>query len=196
MTIPHDLRGFVFEKDAFESPAFCRDLITRAHDMGFQAAPITSETGTGVMPDIRNNDRVIFDDPDLASALWKKARALFSEPFKGNRAMRLNDRFRAYRYRPGQFFDWHQDGTYADTDGQRSVFTMMLYLNDGYEGGGTSFADVFSPHVFRDFTIAPRLGKALFFHHPLSHRGDPVVRGAKYVLRTDVMFAQDDHPLS
>jgi hypothetical protein len=31
---------------------------------------------------------------------------------------------------------------------------------------------------------------ALLFHHPISHRGDPVIAGRKYVLRTDVMYAR------
>jgi prolyl 4-hydroxylase len=64
---------------------------------------------------------------------------------------------------------------------------MMIYLKHGVEGGGTSFADVFSLHAFADFTINPALGKALLFHHPLSHRGDPINSGEKFALRTDVM---------
>jgi hypothetical protein len=38
------------------------------------------------------------------------------------------------------------------------------------------------------FRITPAKGMALLFHHPILHRGDSVVRGRKYVLRTDVMY--------
>jgi hypothetical protein len=38
--------------------------------------------------------------------------------------------------------------------------------------------------------IAPRAGAALWFQHMLLHAGAPVVAGTKYVLRTDVVYAQ------
>jgi prolyl 4-hydroxylase len=38
--------------------------------------------------------------------------------------------------------------------------------------------------------VRPELGKALVFYHPQLHEGMPVVKGRKYVLRTDVMFRQ------
>jgi hypothetical protein len=58
-----------------------------------------------------------------------------------------------------------------------------LLLNDGFEGGETSFEDA---------TIVPATGKALFFVHQLRHKGQPVIRGRKYVLRTDVMYRHGD----
>ena len=191
MTIPNDLRRVVFEVPNFESCEFCERITARAFKQGFRAATIVTEDGTSVTPHIRNNDRVIFDDHALAKAVWQKTRALFSTPFKGHRAVGLNERFRVYRYGPEQFFDWHQDGEYHSETGLRSLFTMMIYLSDRCKGGGTSFADVFSPYVFNDFTISPKQGKALFFHHPLSHRGDKILSGEKFVLRTDVMFSPD-----
>lgn len=188
MTIPAVLAHLVFEIPEFVDAAFCQRVIDRANALGFEPATITSENGTSVTPEIRNNDRVIFDDPDFAAALWLRIARHFQRPFKGLKAIGLNERFRIYRYVPGQFFDWHQDGEFCRTDGSISKFTLMIYLNEVAEGGGTSFADVFSPHVFEDFTIEPAAGKALIFHHPLSHRGDPITRGEKYVLRSDIMF--------
>lgn len=190
MTIPNDLRHLVFEVPDFVTQQFCTQMISQASEIGFDAATITTEHGTGIVETIRNNDRVIFDDPDMANTLWKKAQFLFTNTFKGHRAVGLNERFRVYRYGPGQFFDWHQDGEFRAPSGRRSLFTMMIYLSEACDGGGTSFADVFSPHIFDDFTIEPREGKALFFHHPLSHRGDPIVSGEKFALRTDVMFEE------
>jgi len=188
MTIPHCVKHLVFEVPNFRNSDFCARIIGRADEIGFDAATINTEHGTCFAHDIRNNDRVTFDDPNLAKELWNKAQSLFSNPFKGHRAAGLNERFRVYRYGPGQLFDWHQDGEFIDSSGLRSMFTMMVYLNEGCEGGGTSFADVFSPHVFDDFTISPKIGKALFFYHPISHRGDAIISGEKFVLRTDVMF--------
>ncbi|WP_052248926.1 2OG-Fe(II) oxygenase [Leisingera sp. ANG-Vp] len=188
MSIPEVLHGRVFEAAEFVSVDFCKEMIAKAQSVGFEKATISTERGIEAVPEIRNNDRVIFDDPGLADSMWCKIKPSFSAPFKDSVAVRLNERFRLYRYHPGQFFDWHQDGEYCSADGAVSRFTMMVYLNEGFEGGGTSFADVFSPFRFSDFTIRPATGKALFFHHQLSHRGDPVRSGVKYVLRTDVMF--------
>lgn len=188
MTIPSVLENLVIEISEFVDAGFCSRVIDRASTIGFERATITSENGISVSPEIRNNDRVIFDDIDLADELWSRISPHFCKDFKGLTATSLNQRFRVYRYVPGQFFDWHQDGEFNRADGAVSKFTMMIYLNGGMDGGGTSFADVFSPYVFADFTIKAALGKALLFHHPLSHRGDPVNSGEKFVLRTDVMF--------
>jgi hypothetical protein len=191
MSIPVVLNHLTFEIPEFLKPDLCKSIIQRAYDIGFHAATITSEEGTEIATNIRNNDRVIFDDIDFADELWKKVKPHFTQTFMDHKAVCMNERFRIYRYGPGQFFDWHQDGEFIKDNGLISKFTMMVYLNDGFEGGGTSFADVFSPHVFQDFMICPSIGKALFFHHPLSHRGDPISNGEKYVLRTDVMFARN-----
>ena len=155
MTIPDELQHVVFEAQNFATTEFCAQVIRRAEEIGFEAATITTENGTSVTQEIRNNNRVVFDDPNLAEELWIKARSFFSVPFKRHRAICLNERFRVYRYGPDQFFDWHQDGEFCASSGLRSMFPMMIYLSERCEGGGTSFADVFSPYVFADFTIAP-----------------------------------------
>jgi hypothetical protein len=49
-----------------------------------------------------------------------------------------------------------------------------------FEGGATQF---------RWETVQPQAGMALVFPHRLSHQGTTVTRGTKYVLRTDVMYA-------
>ena len=56
----------------------------------------------------------------------------------------------------------------------------MIYLNDDFEGGATRFMQA---------AVKPVKGTALVFAHPLSHQGDPVTAGRKYVVRTDVMYA-------
>ena len=57
--------------------------------------------------------------------------------------------------------------------------TLMVYLNDIFEGGET---------VFNETTIKPQKGMALIFHHTLVHEGAAVTTGRKYVLRSDVMY--------
>jgi len=67
----------------------------------------------------------------------------------------------------------------------------MVYLNEDFEGGITSFADGYhGASIGGAFRVEPKTGMALLFHHPILHRGDAVIAGRKYVLRTDVMYAR------
>lgn len=95
----------------------------------------------------------------------------------------LNERFRFYRYDPGQAFRWHTDGWHRRSERERSFHSVLLYLNGGFVGGATEFSPG-SP-------VIPAAGRALLFDHRLMHQGAPVREGRKYVLRTDLMFARD-----
>src|SRR5262245_28296148 len=84
-------------EDAFTRDE-CAELIAFAEGIGFTAAPITTASGFVMMPDVRNNTRVMVDDRDRAAALWRR----LSPVVPANRgpwaAVGLNERFRFYRY--------------------------------------------------------------------------------------------------
>ena len=71
--------------------------------------------------------------------------------------------------------------------------TLLLYLDDlaSYDGGATSFESA-TPGEPPIAVRVPRGGALCFFHgeHPLSplHEGSQVKRGAKHVIRTDVLY--------
>lgn len=98
---------------------------------------------------------------------------------EGRQAIGLNERFRFYRYDPGQQFATHMDGSFVRQNGERSLLTFMVYLNDAFEGGET---------VIIETTVKPQKGMALIFQHALVHEGAVVISGRKYVLRSDVMY--------
>ena len=103
----------------------------------------------------------------------------------GGREIRgLNERFRYYRYTRGQRFAWHHDGYFERSNGERSLLSFLIYLNEGYEGGATKF----------EWThVRGKTGMGLLFPHGLVHEGSPVLgEGVKYVIRTDVMYAAED----
>lgn len=164
------------------SPDECERIIRAAEGVGFGDAPITVGVNRFQMaPDIRNNLRVMVDDPARAAWLWDRI-ARFVPPALGHyHAVGLNERLRYYRYQPGQYFRWHRDGAFVRSPDEQSLLTVLLYLNDGCVGGETEF-------MAEELRVAPRRGMALFFPHPLCHQGAPVARGVKYVLRTDVMY--------
>lgn len=167
------------------SPTECARLVDRIEQLGPTTAPITTPIGPVMRPEVRNNDRVIFDDPDLARDLFGRVSGAIPPRLRGMRAIGANERFRCYRYAPGQRFAPHYDGAFFRSNRERSLLTLMVYLNEGFTGGATAFHD-WNVHV------APRTGMALIFQHELLHEGCELLEGTKYVLRSDVMYKLED----
>ncbi|MEO7730007.1 MAG: 2OG-Fe(II) oxygenase [Kofleriaceae bacterium] len=167
--------------DALDGAA-CGEMIDRIERLGPVAAPISTAAGFVMRPDIRNNTRVMFDDVPLAVALFTRLAGALPPRMCGRRVVGINERFRCYRYQPGQRFAPHSDGAFRRHHGEASELTLMIYLNEAFTGGETNFLET-------DATVAPRTGMALLFQHQLLHEGATVTTGAKYVLRSDVMYA-------
>ncbi len=173
---------YVYVVHEFLSESECQQFISLAESLGFADAPITTFNGPVIRKDVRNNTRIIKDDPALANELWQRAASWTVTPWRGRRAIGLNERFRFYRYEPGQTFAPHYDGAFERENGERSEFTFLIYLNDDFTGGHTGF---FAPEAFN---VQPRTGSLLLFHHPQLHEGAIIETGTKYVLRSDVMY--------
>jgi len=138
----------VYVISQFLSPDECRKYIAIAEEVGFVDAPITTANGPVMRKGVRNNLRVMIDDPQEAALLWERAKKWAVSPFRGREAIGLNERFRYYRYEPGQSFALHYDGAYERGNGERSEFTFLIYLNDDFEGGRLLSSN---PVVFMSF---------------------------------------------
>lgn len=169
----------LFTLDDFLSSRECEDLILWSEQQGYEEAKVQLDGQQVMMKNIRNNSRIVFADQVLAEKIWNKIVPFVVTKFGNSEAIGLNELFRFYRYEPGQRFKKHKDGSYVRNEMEASQFTLMLYLNDDFEGGETSFED----HIIR-----PEKGQALIFEHGLKHAGEPIVSGVKYVLRTDIMY--------
>jgi prolyl 4-hydroxylase len=169
----------VFIIENYLSAALCQHYIAVGEEIGFAPSEVNFQGGSRRAEDIRNNDRVIFDDPALAASLFERARALLPDYIGNWKLGGFNERFRFYRYGPQEYFKWHRDGSFAKSPDEVSCLTFMIYLNGGFEGGDTEFKTEF---------IKPQEGTALVFPHKLPHQGAALISGTKYVLRTDVMY--------
>jgi prolyl 4-hydroxylase len=176
----HWITNDIFTVSDFLDPSECEDYVRFSESKGYGDAPVSTSFGQVLMKDIRNNARVMVDDASLAGRIWERAALYVPSTISGHRAIGVNERFRFYRYDLGQTFKWHHDGYFERENGERSRLTLMIYLNDDFEGGHTRFEDAI---------IRPERGTALFFVHHLLHEGAIVTRGQKYVLRTDVMYS-------
>jgi prolyl 4-hydroxylase len=89
------------------------------------------------------------------------------------------------RYRPGEFFKPHWD--YFNLPGYENLrnpdrtATVILYLNDDFQGGSTNFNRL-------NIDVTPRRGSCLYFAYPddpgadlTMHEGVPVTTGIKTI---------------
>lgn len=149
-------------------------------------------------------------DTAFHDRLWARMAPYVPASVGGRRVRGLNRRFRVYRYLPGTDYRCHidgawppsgvrQDNTYVYDDSppdkkQSSLFTFLLYLNDEFEGGETTF---FIPGqaegILNAYPVQPVMGGVAVFPHgetrgALLHEGTGVKKGAKYIIRTDVEY--------
>ncbi|MFZ6638627.1 2OG-Fe(II) oxygenase [Undibacterium sp. TC4M20W] len=168
----HSIKGFLTEEE-------CRRMIACSEQMQYEKAAIQVKTWISGKDQVRNNDRIIFDDATLAASIFERARMVLPAQLKEWTLSGLNERFRFYRYQAGQYFKWHHDLNFKRSETESSFFTLLIYLNADYAGGHTAFR-------FAD--IKPEPGMALLFPHLIPHQGTAIDAGIKYVLRTDVMY--------
>lgn len=150
--------------------------------VGFEQATLNTQTGVATKIEYRNNKRATFDQPELAKELWERLKNDSRLLKEGWKAIGLNERFRVYKYSdPKEFFALHYDGRFLRTIAfEESWVTILVYLNDNFEGGETSF---------HDGDVIPKKGKAaLMTQGNVLHEALSVKSGTKYVLRSDVMY--------
>ena len=174
-----NLTDNIFTIDNFWTQRECEDFISKSEAIGYEPATIETEKGQKVVEAIRNNNRVIYTDTHLANDIWRQLEPFAPKQIGNSKAVGLNELFRFYKYQAGQEFKRHRDQSYIRSDIEASYYTFMIYLNDNYQGGETTF---------NNLTIQPKQGTALIFLHDLEHEGSSVRQGVKYVLRTDIMF--------
>ncbi len=169
--------GFVLEN--IFTPEECTHYITMAEEHGFEEAPISTNEGQIMMKSVRNNERAIVFSDEIAAILFQRAEKYLPMIF-GSSPTRLNECIRFYRYDIGQRFNRHIDGSYQTPNAQeKSRMSFIVYLNDNFEGGQTTFDN---------YTVTPKIGSALIFMHGERHKGEAVTAGRKYVMRSDVMY--------
>lgn len=187
----------------FLSEEECQNLIFFSENKSYQEATVSLKSGAKMMKNIRNNERVIYEDTQLAQKYWQKLKdfcpknssEIVKEEAQGYNtdyeAVGLNPTFRFYKYESNQRFKKHIDGRVKlEKEGQKqeSRITFMIYLSDDFEGGQTVFDYKNERNELEVIEIQSKIGTALCFVHEIKHEGKPVPEGTKYVLRSDIMF--------
>ena len=147
----------------------------------------------------RKSGRCLIDSASCAHLLWQRVKPLLPAVMRHDDGGRrgnwepvgLNERLRFLQYTPGDYFKPHCDGSFAYPPGhprfgERSLLTLMVYLNAPEKGGETNFLNEHDES--RVTAVTPDTGVALIFEHELWHEGALLKQGTKFAIRTDVMF--------
>jgi len=164
--------------EGFFTRAECEYLISRAQPLLQPSVVVDPSTGQLRPHPVRTSEGAMFPwvSEDLVVHALNRRIATASETdvFAG-------EPLQVLRYSPGQQYHPHLDAL-PSGDNQR-ILTMLVYLNDDYQGGETQFTRT-------ALTFAGRTGDALLFRNATSegaademaqHAGLPVVRGEKYL---------------
>ncbi|MCU0655851.1 MAG: 2OG-Fe(II) oxygenase [Polyangiaceae bacterium] len=166
------------------TPQQCDAYLERFRSQRREVAPIVGAHGAEINLAVRNNTRIMWDDPAEARSLLERVAHQVPEVLQELRLVGANPRLRIYRYGPGEHHGAHWDTVVEFERGARSQITLVFYLNDGFVGGETEFPEL-------NQTITPRRGAALLFQHRVLHTATGVQYGEKFVLRTDIAFGPE-----
>lgn len=132
----------------------------------------------------------------IASQMFERVRSKLPEIYRD--AEGVNWRFvGACRYvmfaelNGGQLFDLHTDtGSEWDTEKQLySKFTLLIYLNDDFEGGECKF---FDNDFQQTLTVFPKCNRTLIFDIARWHKGCQVQNGTKRWIGTELVCTPSD----
>eukprot|EP01102_Stenamoeba_stenopodia_P002258 TRINITY_DN1204_c0_g2_i1.p1 TRINITY_DN1204_c0_g2~~TRINITY_DN1204_c0_g2_i1.p1 ORF type:complete len:200 (-),score=39.81 TRINITY_DN1204_c0_g2_i1:671-1270(-) len=194
VTYLEDLRGYFLEE--FLDEEECRQLIESAEEKGFDFCFETK----------RHCLRLRFHDSQLAQKISDRLFQILelekllyaceeNQEIDENTEERLKAtvgaEFRICKYTEGHSFGVHLDLS-KKVGNKRTRYTLMVYLNDDFEGGKTHFlkSQIIEPAIIQR-VIVPARGAVLLFPQDaddLPHMGAEVTLGTKYILRIDLLF--------
>jgi len=176
------------------SPVECRHLIHLAHQKGFHESTVITETQLdGQQPKSRKSKTcwIHYTTDTVIHRLYS-----WVESLTGYSKNELED-LQIVKYDPDGYFRQHFDQCEVDSSASckdntmergHRVYTLLLYLNDGFEGGETTF-------LHYGHKVRGNIGDALIFPNvffdeasetyqiePRSlHEGNSVTSGTKYI---------------
>jgi prolyl 4-hydroxylase len=190
-------RGFCDINDAYEHPSELPNFITPLEGVYIleKATPLFSESTivSGTDNNIRKSQTAWLPKSDpIVRNIIQRVCEMTNHPFENAEEMQV------VKYDPDGYYNEHHDSCcendpncieFEKRGGQR-VVTMLIYLSDGFTGGGTHF-----PNLSKTYK-PPKWGALLFYPmqrdspidgsqrkaHPLAlHAGMPVESGQKYI---------------
>lgn len=186
-----DSAPFPHRLNALLSPAECRHMVEQAM-LGFNRSQVVDHDGGGTkFDDVRTSSSSFLKraQTPIIKRVEERAAAVFGVPVENVEPLQV------VRYHPAEKYDAHHDFFHhlSGVEGQR-YGTILVYLNDDFEGGTTSFLKC-------GIEAQPVTGDALFWYNcwrnsdnkcfcfdESLHQGNPTSSGVKYALNVWVRF--------
>jgi len=220
------LSAGIFTVDNVLTKEKCTEIIAKCYDIGWNAsAPSGGGHGRTGREGTRTSKVVSFDDPVLATTLFNEAKkhlptdaSFLADETNYNYRNHTNGdewtidschtKIRAYKYDKGDSFPEHYDygmRRVSVKDGKKTTYqsfvTVLVYLNDDFEGGHTVYwpdqtgihcrfvmdADKQGNKKNPAIDITPKTGTMVLQGQEILHEGQPP-SGTKYILRTDILY--------
>lgn len=186
-----NILNYANTSDQYSSPFILHNLIGKEHiEQIISHATnnlIDSEVVSGKYTEVRNSKQTwINKNNPLAKPIFEYLSKLFNIPFENAEDLQI------VRYQPNQYYKDHHDSccdnvkechNFVKRGGQRKL-TVLIYLNDNFEGGETHFKNL-------NLKLKAKPGDAIVFYplandssycHPYAlHAGTPVTKGEKWV---------------
>ncbi|UJR16991.1 hypothetical protein I4U23_003889 [Adineta vaga] len=203
----------------------CDDILSHVHHQAYEDMVEKYDIQT------RNSARLIVMDDRLARTLWRRLKfnnkltklITNTRPLGFNvqgqwKLSGVNPAMRLNKYQTNQHFSPHKDAQYAPSGDERSLFSLIIYLNDNYEHGQTKFyfpkqtptldtkgltiqeeinAYGGLQNGYECVTIQPKKGYAILFTHNLLHEAvaPQGIDAERFVLRSDVIVKREEKAL-
>ena len=151
--LPWDKTKIAFKVRNVLTPEECQALIQASEKGGYERALVNIGGGRQILNiEYRDSYRVMIDHSEISKAIYNKVVGNNNEVSKvlGNylngciKPVEMNERLRFLKYSEKQKFSMHYDGSYTrppshPNKGDRSYFTILLYLNKDYSGSTRLF---------------------------------------------------------
>jgi hypothetical protein len=218
----------IFTLDGVIKSIECGAIIAKADTKGWNtSSPSGGGHGRTGREDPRTNKFCVFYDSKLSNRLWDevknslppdltfiKQNVYFNSVSKGAEwtPAFVYDKIRIYKYDVGDSFPEHIDYKVKRTvfrNGreyiQQSFLTLLVYLNDDFEGGETGYwtdhngihcrfiraEEKLGCNKNHQIVITPKTGMAVVQDQNILHEGLPTTKGIKYILRTDIIHERE-----
>jgi len=155
------------------TPEECQELLALCETNGYEQRESPR----------RHNLECFVWRPDIAQQIVARLNSkIREESLMTFRISETSSQLQCYRYRKGDLVAPHSDASVQVNGGEWSAFTLVIYLNDEFDGGATGFPAL-------GIQLSTPVGHGILFKQSLAHEGMKVLAGEKHIVRTDVATA-------
>jgi prolyl 4-hydroxylase len=187
-TLLHNAVPYPYLLHNFLNDAECKHVITLCNDR-FKRSTTTTSDGKDVPHSVRTSHSCQFSESEtpILRKIEERAAIACRVPVSHIEGLQV------VRYHPGQKYDAHNDWFHHEKIDNQRYKTILIYLNDDFEGGSTDFV-----HSSVDKKVNPKKGDALYWHNSwltpesnykdylcfeeAKHQGSPPTSGVKYAV--------------